>query len=194
MQNVLASIVHLWNYVFAFAREKAWNHHSSNLVECHRDNHDVCCHFHHCQAPIFPPIWAVELFFPISAVFNLFELFFGNLELVQMRLIGFLHRPVWKPSWSNRSYLPIPILSLFETFLAVLTWRDFFATKAILILMLVWAVFGQSSFGLKSFHQFSAQTGGGSGDRGSGGRGCAGSGGGGIIIINTTSWLFFPWR
>ncbi len=29
--------------------EKAWNHYSSNSLECHKDYHNLCCHFYHCH-------------------------------------------------------------------------------------------------------------------------------------------------
>ena len=84
------------------------------------------------------------------------------LEPISMHLISFLPQPPMKPASSNRSPQPFSIRSRFEPFRAI-SWL----LKAILRWF---ELFGQSNFGLKSFHQFSAKTTGGGGGRGGGGR------------------------
>ena len=73
------------NYLklFVFAKEPLLNHHSSNLVECHKDYQDIIA------TSILKPFscfWLSALFLATSAVSNWFKLFFGNLEPVLIRL------------------------------------------------------------------------------------------------------------
>ena len=113
--------------------------------------------------------WAVQQFLAIRLFLAGLSYFFLQ-SLVWLRLISFLPRLHhqtdhqchlhWKFSNFERFWA---ILKRFEQYLGYLNppWDGF-------------SCFWQSSFGLKSFHQFSAQTTGGGGCRGGSGGGCGG--------------------